>query len=90
MQHFLEALLVFAVMFYTQKAGPSWFLSLCEVAWVLRGLPAIFYVILAFLLGLCYNCVFVFYYFGWIRMLYWETSLYFPCIEVTLGVTCLP
>ena len=40
MQCFILALLLFALMFYAHKAGPSWFLSLCEVAWVLMGLLA--------------------------------------------------
>ena len=64
--------------FYAHKAGTSWFLSFCKVAWVLRGLLATlafrFYVVPAHLLGLCYDLVFAFDYLGWIGMLYWEAS----------------
>ena len=81
-------------MFYTHKAGPSWFLSLCKVACLLRGLLAIlaFRVCIApaYLFGLCYDHVFAFNYLGWIRMLRWETSQYLPYIVVTLGIPCIP
>ena len=75
MQWYIWALLLFALMFYAHKAGPSCFLSLCEIAWVLTGLPAI----LAFrvcistdhLFGSCYDYVFAFNYLVWIGMLFW-------------------
>ena len=74
LQYFMWALLLLALMFYTHKAGPSWFLSLCEVARVLRGLPAILafraHIIPTHLFCLCYNYVFVFNCLGWIGMLY--------------------
>ena len=64
-------------MFYAHKVGPSWFLSWCEVAWVLRGLLATLafrvYIVLAHLFGLCYEYAFALNYLGWIGMLYWET-----------------
>ena len=78
MQRFILALLLFALIFYAHKAGPSWFLSLCEVAWVLRRLPAILAfrvcIVLAILFGLCYDHVFAFNHLGWIGMLCWEIS----------------
>ena len=67
-QWFIWALLLFALIFYAHKAGPTWFLSLCEVTQVLRGLLAILavrvYVAPAHLFGLCYDCVFAFNYLG--------------------------
>ena len=65
-------------MFYTDEVGPSWFLSLCKVARVLKGLLAalafIVYVVPAHLLGMCYDYVFALIYLNWIGMLCWETS----------------
>ena len=76
-QQFVRALLLFTLMFYARKAGPSWSLSLCEIAQVLRGLLATLSlrvcVFLANLFGLCYEHVFTFIYLGWIGILCWET-----------------
>ena len=59
MRWFIWALLLFSLIFYAHKAGPSWFLLLCKVARVLRGLPAILAfricVFPAYLFGLCYD-----------------------------------
>ena len=78
MQWLVWALLHFALMFYAHKAGPSWFLSLCEVAWVLRGLLATLvlrvYTVPAHLFGLYYDDACGFNYLGWIGMLCWENS----------------
>ena len=41
MQQFIWVLQLFVLMFYAFKVGSSWFLSLCEVGKVLRGLLAI-------------------------------------------------
>ena len=94
MERFLRALLMFALLFYIYKVGPSWFLSLYKVAWVLRGLLATlafrFCFVPARLLGLYYDYVFAFDYFGWIGMQCWETSQYLPCVVVTFGMSCLP
>ena len=80
-------------MYYGYKVGPSWFLSLCEAAWVSRGLPAILAfgvcVVLAHLFSLYCDCVFACGYLGWIGILSWETSQYLPCVVVTLGMACL-
>ena len=93
MQWFVRALLLFALMSYAHKAGPSWFLSLCEVARILRGLLATLEFrlcgVLAHLFGLCCDHVFAFDYIGWMGMLCWETSQYLHCVVVTLGMPCL-
>ena len=89
MKRFLYALLLFALVSYIYNTGSSWFLSLCKITWVFRGLPAIlefrFYVAITHLFGLCYNCVFAFDSFGLIGMLCWETSQYLHCVVVTLA-----
>ena len=78
MQQFIWAILLFALVFYALKASPYWFLSLCELAWVLRCLLATLSfrvcIVPAHLFVLCYHHVFAFDYLGWIGMLYWETS----------------
>ena len=61
-QWFIWALLLFALMFYTHEVGPSWFLSLHEIAQVLRGLPTILAfrvcIVPAHFFGLCYDHAF--------------------------------
>ena len=78
MKRFLWASLLHALICHAHKVGPSWFLSLCKVSQVLRGLLAIlairFYVIPVYMFGLCYDHVFAFDFFGWIGMLCWQTS----------------
>ena len=77
-QKFLWALILFVLIFYAHKVGPSLFLSMSEVAWVLRGLLATMAfrecVVQAHLLGLCYDYGFAFKYLDWIGMLCLETS----------------
>ena len=64
MQQLIWAFLLFALMFYAHRAGPSWFLSLYEVAWVLRGLLATLefrvYIVPTHLFGLYFDHVFAF------------------------------
>ena len=76
------------------QGGPSWFLYLYEVAWILRYLLATlalrFYIVTAHLFSLCYNCIFAFDYISWIGMLSWEVSWYLLCVVVTFGMPWLP